>query len=207
MVQYKLVYFDIRGRAEVARLIFHYAGVDFEDKRLAGDEWSTQFKKESLTGHCPMLFVDGEQIDESMTICRFLARRFNLVPKDDLENARIEMYVDFMGDLSGEVAKYIRIKIGRAQGDKDEAYEKNLKPAVATGFPVLTKVIKENGNKYLAKSGFTWADLFVGNSLFTFFKNCPEFAKDYPELFEYQKRIHAEPKLQVYLAKRKDTDV
>ena len=39
--QYKLIYFNARGRAEVARLILHYAQVPFEDYRLADRaEWS-----------------------------------------------------------------------------------------------------------------------------------------------------------------------
>lgn len=39
MVHYKLTYFDVRGLAEVSRLILHYAGVEFEDKRITHDEW------------------------------------------------------------------------------------------------------------------------------------------------------------------------
>ena len=33
-MKYKLIYFDIRGRGEVPRLLFRAAGVQFEDKRL-----------------------------------------------------------------------------------------------------------------------------------------------------------------------------
>ncbi len=36
---YKLTYFNVRARAELTRLIFSYAGVDFEDVRVSGD-WS-----------------------------------------------------------------------------------------------------------------------------------------------------------------------
>lgn len=40
MVHYKLTYFNVRGRAELARLIFHYKGVEFEDFRFQRDEWA-----------------------------------------------------------------------------------------------------------------------------------------------------------------------
>ena len=39
MTQYKLYYFDARGRAEYIRLIFALAGVEYEDYRVPRDEW------------------------------------------------------------------------------------------------------------------------------------------------------------------------
>lgn len=41
MPTYKLIYFDLRGRAEPARMMFELAGVDYEDKRipLGSEEW------------------------------------------------------------------------------------------------------------------------------------------------------------------------
>ncbi len=39
MVQYKLIYFNAKGRAEIARQLFAQAGVAYEDKRLEGDQW------------------------------------------------------------------------------------------------------------------------------------------------------------------------
>lgn len=39
MVKYKLYYFPIRGRAEAIRLVFAYAGVEYEDVRIPMDQW------------------------------------------------------------------------------------------------------------------------------------------------------------------------
>ena len=42
MGKYRLIYFDIPGRGEVARLLFVLAGVDFEDRRVDKvKEWPT----------------------------------------------------------------------------------------------------------------------------------------------------------------------
>jgi len=35
----KLIYFNARGRAELARLILAQAGADYEDSRLTREEW------------------------------------------------------------------------------------------------------------------------------------------------------------------------
>lgn len=39
MPAYKLHYFNLRGRAELARLILNQAGVEFEDIRFERAEW------------------------------------------------------------------------------------------------------------------------------------------------------------------------
>lgn len=36
---YKLIYFNARGKAELIRFIFAYAGVDYEDERISQDKW------------------------------------------------------------------------------------------------------------------------------------------------------------------------
>lgn len=36
---YCLTYFDGRGRAEVTRMMFALAGVEFEDKRVTFQDW------------------------------------------------------------------------------------------------------------------------------------------------------------------------
>lgn len=39
MPTYKLTYFDLRARAEIIRLVFAAAGVDYEDVRLEAEQW------------------------------------------------------------------------------------------------------------------------------------------------------------------------
>jgi hypothetical protein len=56
MVQYKLNYFNARGRAELTRLVFAAAGQTFEDNRFEREEWP-EYKKKSLTGKAPFLEV------------------------------------------------------------------------------------------------------------------------------------------------------
>ena len=39
MTGYKLVYFKARGKGEVTRLLFHAAGIPFEDEQLNRSDW------------------------------------------------------------------------------------------------------------------------------------------------------------------------
>lgn len=39
MPQYKLTYFNLRGRAEISRYLFAYAGKKYEDYRIEAADW------------------------------------------------------------------------------------------------------------------------------------------------------------------------
>ena len=41
MAKIKLTYFNAKGRAETIRLILAQAGVEYEDYRIARDQWPT----------------------------------------------------------------------------------------------------------------------------------------------------------------------
>ena len=76
MAPVKLTYFNLKGRAELSRLILAEAGVDYEDCRLERDEWA-QLKESSFApfGQLPVLEVDGVVVAQSNSISRLLARR------------------------------------------------------------------------------------------------------------------------------------
>ena len=38
----QIVYYDIQGRAQALRYVLAAAGVEFEDKRLTGEEWAAE---------------------------------------------------------------------------------------------------------------------------------------------------------------------
>ena len=78
-VKITLYHFNMMTRAELFRLILHYNGVQFEDKRLAFPEWKEfkQTHKELLPfGQLPVLDWNGKIIAQSHCIARYLAQKF-----------------------------------------------------------------------------------------------------------------------------------
>merc|ERR1719369_1946186 len=83
MSDIKLTYFNLRGRAELSRLILAQAGVEYEDCRIAREDWA-ELKTSLPLGQLPVLTVEGKTIGQSITIARYLAKRFGLAGKTDL---------------------------------------------------------------------------------------------------------------------------
>ena len=53
-----------------------------------------------------MLEVDGIQLNQSMTIARFLANKFNLAGSNPLEKAQADMVVDCVTDFFNGMSKF-----------------------------------------------------------------------------------------------------
>lgn len=94
MGKLQLIYFNATARAEPTRFMLHYKGVDFDDKRVEGEEWekikpsafvlfatcllSVSEAKIAGTpfGQLPMLDVDGVKICQSSAIHRYVANKY-----------------------------------------------------------------------------------------------------------------------------------
>uniref|UniRef100_A0A914NXE9 glutathione transferase n=1 Tax=Panagrolaimus davidi TaxID=227884 RepID=A0A914NXE9_9BILA len=216
MPQYKLHYFDIRGMAEPARLIFHFAGQEFEDRRYDRQaEWPKVKPIEDLednylriplltseTGKAPWLDVDNERIYESLALTRYLGRKFNLAGKDEMESAQINSIVDTCKDFFDEVQSYLSVKRGRSEGNLEE-----LRPKYDETCKKWYTYLQSRLDK--AKSGFitskiSWGDFLLAEGILTMQNFDEEFTGKYPKIVEYKERVYSHPKIKEYVEKRGD---
>nr|QST14961.1 GSTsigma1b protein [Diaphanosoma celebensis] len=158
MPAYKLYYFNLRGRAELARLILAYAGVEYEDIRFerGGTEWPTTYKAKMPFGQCPVLEVDGKMLAQSHTIARYLAKKHGLAGKDEWEQAEADMYVDCLADLWTAARPAVLEKDSEKQ---KELYQNFLQNNIMPHIAIVEKKLVENNTGYLVGSELTWADI------------------------------------------------
>ena len=174
MPTYKLHYFNIRGRAEVARLIMAHANVEYEDYRFEFNDFATikaskkhlgylerlsWFSKEKECsspdyplGQVPVLEVDGKMLAQSRAINRFLAKKYGLAGKDAMEQAKVDMYVDCLEDLIPKIRPAVREYMTNQRNQQDtelvlihEVAEKHLVPYIQ----LIEKHLEKNGSGFL----------------------------------------------------------
>ncbi|XP_063969054.1 glutathione S-transferase 1-like isoform X2 [Lytechinus pictus] len=101
MPQYKLMYFDARGRAEVIRMLFTLKGVEFEDFRMKREEWPAMKDNKELfpLGQVPILVIDGKTMPHGKAINRYLARTFGYYGKTEEQTNTIELVSETVDDI------------------------------------------------------------------------------------------------------------
>lgn len=204
-MSYKLTYFTGRGRAEISRLIFAQAGVQYEDVRVERADW-TQMKPNSPFGQLPLLEIEGGvALCQSLAIARFLARKFDLAGKTDVDQARADMLVDCFDDTVKPMLKFM---FEPDESKKAEMQKKFLEEELPKSLTALEKMLKGNkgGDGFFVGDALTWADLgFLAMSGWLSIIGADPQIDKYPKLKALLEKVSKAPKIAEWLEKRPKT--
>jgi len=205
MPNYKLTYFDVRARAELARLLFALGGQKYEDVRIQREKWM-EIKPTTPFGQMPVLEVDGVKLCQSKTIGRFLANRFGVAGKNEIEKAQADMVVDCIADVAAPVGP---MRFEQDATRKAEQRDKYGKETLPNHIKNLEKLLKENkgGDAYFVGDALTWADVafldlcgWVESNGFTADLSAA------PKLKALKAKVEAQPKIAEWIKKRPAND-
>jgi len=206
MPSYKLTYFNGRGRAEIVRLVFAAAGVPYEDVRIERGDWPGDHKAATPFGQIPVLEVDGVKLCQSNACARYLARKYNLAGKSEIDQAKANMVVDCLEDTLKPILKFF---FEKDEAKKTELKKKYVEEELPTFLTYLENILKSNhgGDKFFVGDDFTWADLsfLVALGWYSMAGGGDPLAK-YPKLAALQKKVEGIPKIAEWIAKRPKTD-
>jgi len=201
MSQIKLTYFDLRARAEPARLVLAYAGVKYIDDRIPAPwdnpaPWAAM-KPTTPYGQTPLLQWDGQVIAQSMTITRFLAAEFGLKGKNNLESAQVDEIVDTIEDVIGVT---IKTHFETDPVKKAETVTELNKTAVLPMLANIEKRLVSRGGQFLVGNTISLADihLFFFCSEYT----TPLLLANTPKIANLVKRIEYLPNIQKWIRVR-----
>lgn len=193
----KLTYFPVAGRGELARLLFTFGGVAFEDNRIAGPAFGA-LKPTLPLGQLPILEIDGVVYAQSMAIARYAAKAAGLYPVDAAQALGVDMVSETIVDL---VTAFIDIMFKTADATlKAEKSAKFFAESLPKTLAALESLVQ---GKYFVGESATLADVhlfdLVHNAIRPIF---PEFSMAaYPKLDAIVEAVKANANIAAYLSK------
>jgi len=202
---YKLYYFDGRGRAEILRLLFAYQGVEYTDERIPRDKWPS-FKASMPFGQLPVLEIDGAKFCQSNSCARYLARKFNLAGKNELDVLKAEMLVDCFDDATKPILTFFMEK---DEAKKNEAKKKFCEEQLPASLALLEAFLIANhgGDKFFVGTELTWTDIaFVNFVEWTAMGGATNPLAKFPKLAALNERIRQLKPIAAWIEKRPKTE-
>ncbi|XP_006112012.1 hematopoietic prostaglandin D synthase [Pelodiscus sinensis] len=197
MPRYKLVYFDVRGRAEISRYLFAYSGIKYEDHRIKLEDWA-KIKPTIPFGKIPILEVDGVIIHQSLAIGRYLAKETGLAGQTPLEQALADAIVDTIDDFVS------MFPWAEKNPDVKQQIYNDLLTNTAPG--LLQDLDNFLGDKkWLVGKSVTWADFYWDVCSTTFLVLRPGLVDNYPKLLALKERVQALPAIAAWIEQRPKT--
>jgi len=159
--KYNLTYFNIPGRGEASRMTFHYAGVDFEDKRVEFSEWPALKSNVDLIpcGFMPVLTTPcGTKLSQSCAVLRYLGNAFNLYGDTNVDRANIDAVIDFNKEIHDN---FIAIQFSQDEALKTTMIAK-VDGQINQAFKYFESLIKKNkGSDFFAGNQPSIGEIFL----------------------------------------------
>jgi len=204
MPGYTLTYFDGRGRGEIIRLLLAYQGVEFTDKRIKREDWPA-LKPSTPFGQIPMLEIDGVKLCQSNACARYLARKFNLAGKTELDQARADMLIDCYDDATKPIMSFFMEK---DEAKKAEASKKYVEEQLPKSLELLEALLAANsGGAFFVGTELTWADIGFANFVeWTGMGGAVNPLAKFPKLTALNDKVRKLPKIAAWIEKRPKTE-
>jgi len=195
-------YWNLRARANPHRLLLHYAGVSFEDKKYEltdPNEWLAKDKvrlQETMDFPNMPYYVDEDvQLSQTHVILPYLGRKHGLDGKNEMEKIRIDLAIEQARDLFDPIVKIAYPPgnpfCGYQIDNMAEIHEKERKVYASLLPGRLAAMSKFLGAKdWVAGDRLTYADFYVYDVLdFNRLLFDPKHLNAFPNLVAYMKRF------------------
>lgn len=205
--KYRLIYFNLMGRAETARMMFKVAGVEFEDFRIEQKRWS-EFKHMAPQGLLPVLEVDGKTLPQSGAINRYLARELGFYGDNNWEASKIDAVVETIGDCLHDLDIWWMIKNIDIRNKLQKHHEEKLIPRALER---LNELLEENneGSGFFVGNRISLADIHAMNyiTLTLPMLHHIKAGDTFPKLGDHSRRIANIPQIRDWIKERPSSNL
>jgi glutathione S-transferase len=172
MSKLKLVYFDTKGIAETSRLILKISGVKFEDIRYAIDfdkqNKSSDFERDKKLGlfdkslgKLPFLEIINngavEILSQPSSIERYLAKKYDLMGKTLLEEAKIDSVCEYIENIREHYRGITHYQKLKTDTDKHNYFTEHVKQELEN----LVRILESENMPYAIGNKLSLADICI----------------------------------------------
>lgn len=207
--RYRLMYFDLRGRAEVVRLVLNYIGEPFEDVIVHRDTWP-EIRRATPLGQLPVLWARGERgdtrIPQTQAILRHLARTHGLYGATEREHTLTDVLAETVVDARG---RFNPVAYAPNRLADEAVNQRYLEVDLHESLDRLAKLMRHSTVPeagYFVTAVPTYADFAAFDFLDAQLQIWPACLESYPALLAFVERMGALPTLRGYLAERRPSD-
>jgi glutathione S-transferase len=174
--RFKLIYSEDRGKADLIKLIFSIKNQIYEDikiKQADQNFYNNYMPFEEL----PVLIIDDEfKIAEVNSICRFLAKYFDLDGDNEIEKVMCDMVVERLKECADQ---YTLIHLNDSL-QNNALLHRFLNETLTKTLNGYEKMMNINfKSKFIVGNKITWADLAIVNSWEWLDENCKQLINRY----------------------------
>ena len=203
MPTYKLYYFNSRGSAEVIRLIFAQAGVEYEDNRLTSEQWA-EFKPQTPYGAMPVLDIDGKIVGGSLPIARYLAKQYGMAGEDDMAALIMDGAADAVKDLAQKAGAKFMEKDEEKKAALEKDLTENVIPRVLGGLGKLAAANNCAAGWFYGPK-VSYADIYFSHFVTYLLAQAPDLLDKYPALKKLNESVTTLPNIAKWIKDRPET--
>uniref|UniRef100_A0AC34FXC3 GST C-terminal domain-containing protein n=1 Tax=Panagrolaimus sp. ES5 TaxID=591445 RepID=A0AC34FXC3_9BILA len=116
----------------------------------------------------------------------------------------MESAVEYYNDFRDEIRPFFRLMAGLTdEGDKEKLYHEIFIPASDRVFKRYSGIIAASKSGFLADQGFSWGDTVIAEKIVSLKNTDSNFEKRFPEIVDYQERVHNIDQIRDYVKGRK----
>jgi glutathione S-transferase len=190
-----VTYFNVRGRAEVIRLLLEETGTPYRERRIEVPEWGA-LKPTFPFGQVPTYEEGDLFICQSYAIYRHLARKHALYGKNEREHIRCDIVEQAFADAQTQIGSFMW---SPDFATKRADFEKTTLPDQLAKVERLL-VQNANGDGYWVGEDLTYVDFIAWHYLDYVRALTPPVLAQFGKLQAFKQRIEARPRVAAYLA-------
>jgi glutathione S-transferase len=206
MAHYKLMYFNLKARAEVSRILLELGNQKYEDYRAEFSEWPT-LKPKLIFGQLPVLEIteNGKTVTlaQSHTIERYLASEFGFDGKSKIEKAQCDMLAEQVRDCVDSLINLYRKPSSDEKKSEIEKFFADTEKGFPSKFSPIQNQLAANkdGNGFLVGNSLTYADILLVTCLDWLFSRRASILSQHPLIQQHEQKMLSLPVIGDHLKK------